>query len=155
MVKVGMDNFDRAILEVLQNNGQTPFTDLGEQVGLSPSACHKRVKALWDEQLISQQVAIIDEAKAGLKTSVFVQATLKNQQQATLNAFEKAVSRHREIMECYLMAGLSDYLMRILCRDGDDYERIHTEVLTRLPGVDRVTTNFAIRKVLRRTAVPL
>ena len=150
-----MDKFDRAILEILQNNGQTPFTDLGEQVGLSPSACHKRVKALWDENLISQQVAIIDEAKAGLKTSVFVQATLKNQQQATLTAFEKAVMRHREIMECYLMAGLSDYLMRILCRDGDDYERIHTEVLTRLPGVERVTTNFAIRKVLRRTAVPL
>lgn len=150
-----MDKFDRAILEILQNNGQTPFTDLGEQVGLSPSACHKRVKALWDEDLISQQVAIIDEAKAGLKTSVFVQATLKNQQQATLTAFEKAVMRHREIMECYLMAGLSDYLMRILCRDGDDYERIHTEVLTRLPGVERVTTNFAIRKVLRRTAVPL
>lgn len=150
-----MDQFDRAILEVLQVNGQTPFTEIGDQVGLSPSACHKRVRALWDAKVISQQVAIVDEARAGLKTSVFVQATLKNQQQATLNAFEKAVARHGEIMECYLMAGLSDYLMRILCRDGADYERIHTDVLTRLPGVDRVITNFAIRKVLRRTAVPL
>ena len=150
-----MDKFDRAILEVLQTNGQTPFTELGEAVGLSPSACHKRVRALWDSGLISRQVAIIDETKAGLKTSVFVQATLKNQQQATLTAFEKAVARHREIMECYLMAGLSDYLMRIVCRDGDEYERIHKEVLTKLPGVERVNTNFAIRKVLRRTAVPI
>ena len=113
-----MDRFDRAILNVLQEDGQTPFTDLGEQVGLSPSACHKRVKELWRTGVITQQVALVDEREAGLETSVFVQATLKNQQQATLTAFEKAVTRHREIMECYLMAGLSDYLLRILCRDG-------------------------------------
>jgi Lrp/AsnC family transcriptional regulator, leucine-responsive regulatory protein len=150
-----MDRFDIAIPKVLQENAQTPFNELGEQVGLSPSACHKRVKGLWREGLITQEVVLVDERAAGLETSVFVQATLKNQQQATLNAFEKAVTLHREIMECYLMAGLSDYLLRILCRDGADYERIHTEILTRLPGVDRVITNFAIRKVFRRTAVPL
>lgn len=150
-----MDKFDVAILQVLQEDAQTPFTELGEQVGLSPSACHKRVKELWRTGVITQQVVLVDERAAGLETSVFVQATLKNQQQTTLNAFEKAVTHHREIMECYLMAGLSDYLLRILCRDGADYERIHTEILTRLPGVDRVITNFAIRKVFRRTAVPL
>jgi len=150
-----MDKFDAAILNVLQEDGQTPFTELGERVGLSPSACHKRVKELRQSGMIAQQVVIVDERKAGLETSVFVQATLKNQQQATLEAFEKAVSHHREIMECYLMSGLSDYLLRILCRDGADYERIHAAILTRLPGVDRVITNFSIRKVLRRTAVPL
>ncbi len=150
-----MDEFDAAILNVLQEDGQTPFSDLGEQVGLSPSACHKRVKDLKAAGVITQHVALVDERKIGLETSVFVQATLKNQQQATLNTFEEAVRRHREIMECYLMAGLSDYLLRILCRDGADYERIHADILTRLPGVDRVITNFSIRKVLRRTAVPL
>lgn len=149
------DKFDTAILEILQEDGQCSFSDLGDRVGLSPSACHKRVKELWRQGVITQQVALVDEREVGLETSVFVQATLKNQQQATLNAFEKAVTLHREIMECYLMAGLSDYLLRILCRDGADYERIHNEILTRLPGVDRVITNFAIRKVFRRTAVPL
>ncbi len=150
-----MDEFDAAILNVLQEDGQTPFTELGEQVGLSPSACHKRVKELRRSGVIAQQVVIVDERKLGMETSVFIQATLKNQRQATLTAFEKAVLLHREIMECYLMAGLSDYLLRILCRDGADYERIHADILTRLPGVDRVITNFSIRKVLRRTAVQL
>ncbi len=150
-----MDEFDIAILNILQEDGQTPFTNLSDAIGLSPSACHKRVKDLRQAGMIAQHVVIVDERKAGLETSVFVQATLKNQQQATLTAFEKAVTRHREIMECYLMAGLSDYLLRILCRDGADYERIHAEILTRLPGVDRVISSFSIRKVLRRTAVPL
>jgi len=150
-----MDRFDIAILHVLQEDARTPFAELGEQVGLSPSACHKRVKELWRSGIITQEVVLVDEREAGLETSVFVQATLKNQQQSTLNAFEKAVTLHPEIMECYLMAGLSDYLLRILCRDGADYERIHTEILTRLPGVDRVITNFAIRKVFRRTATPI
>ena len=150
-----MDKFDVAILNILQEDGQTSFSELGDKVGLSPSACHKRVKELWGAGAITQQVVIVDERKAGLETSVYVQATLKNQHQTTLTAFERAVARHREIMECYLMAGVSDYLLRILCRDGADYERIHTEILTQLPGVDRVVSNFAIRKVLRRTAVPL
>lgn len=150
-----MDKFDIAILNILQDNGQTPFAELGERVGLSPSACHKRVAALREAGVITRTVTLVDERRAGLETSVFVQATLKNQQQATLHVFEEAVARHREIMECYLMAGLSDYLLRILCRDGADYERIHTNILTRLPGVDRVVTNFAIRNVLRRTAAPL
>ena len=150
-----MDDFDAAILNVLQEDGQVPFAELGARVGLSSSACHKRVKELRRNGVISHHVAIVNERKAGLETSVFVQATLKNQREETLVDFEKAVARHREIMECYLMAGLSDYLLRILCRDGSDYERIHAQILTRLPGVERVISNFAIRKVLRRTAVPL
>ena len=150
-----LDDFDRAILKILQADGQTSFSELGERVGLSPSACHKRVADLRASGVITQTVTLLDERLAGLETSVFVQATLKNQQRATLETFEKAVARHDEIMECYLMAGLSDYLLRILCRDGAHYERIHNDILTQLPGVDRVVTNFSIRKVLRRTAVPL
>ena len=150
-----MDDFDRAILNVLQEDGLTPFSDLGDKVGLSPSACHKRVSELRRSGVVTQYVALVDEQRVGLETSVFVHATLKNQQQSTLKEFEEAVLRHSEIMECFLMAGLSDYILRILCRDGADYERIHAEILTRLPGVDRVVSNFAIRKVFRRTAIPL
>ena len=100
----GLDAFDRAILKILQANGQTSFSELGDRVGLSPSACHKRVADLREAGVITQTVTLIDERLAGLETSVFVQATLKNQQQATLAVFEKAVARHDEIMECYLMA---------------------------------------------------
>ena len=150
-----MDRFDIELLELLQMDGQASFNKLGEAVGLSPSACHKRVKEMQKSGLLSGQVAIVDEQRAGLKTSAFVQATLKDQKEETLAAFEKAVRNHREIMECYLMSGEMDYLLRILCRDGSDYERIHKEILTRLPGVERVITNFAIRKIFRRTAVPL
>ena len=150
-----MDNFDTHILALLQEDGQLPFAQLGEKVGLSPSACHKRVKEMQKSGLIARHVAIIDEHRAGLKTSAFVQATLKDQKEETLTGFERAVANHREIMECYLMSGDSDYLLRILCEDGSDYERIHKDILTRLPGVERVITNFAIRKVFRRTAVPL
>ncbi len=150
-----MDRFDEQLLEILQGDSQASFTQLGEQIGLSPSACHKRVKEMQRSGLIARQVAIVDEHQAGLKTSAFVAATLKDQKEETLAIFERAVSQHREIMECYLMGGDSDYLLRILCKDGADYERIHKQILTRLPGVERVITNFAIRKVFRRTAVPL
>ena len=150
-----MDNFDKSLLSILQEDCQTSFSTLGEKVGLSPSACHKRVKEMEKSGLIARQVVIVDEHLSGLKTSAFVQATLKDQKEETLAAFENAIRKHHEIMECYLMSGDSDYLLRILCRDGTDYERIHKQILTRLPGVERVITNFAIRKVFRRTAIPL
>jgi DNA-binding Lrp family transcriptional regulator len=149
-----LDEFDVKILRALERNCKASFNDIAAEVGLSPSACHKRLKAIEESGIISSYVAIIAEEKVGLKTNVFVQVTLKSQKEETLTAFENSVSRHREIMECYLMAGLSDYMLRILCKDAEDYERIHNQILTRLPGVDRVLTNFAIRKVLRRTAVP-
>lgn len=150
----GLDAFDHRILAALQRNGKASFNDIAAEVGLSPSACHKRLKAIEERGLIAGYVAIVAEEKVGLKTHVFVQVTLKSQKEDVLAAFEKSVGRHREIMECYLMAGQSDYMLRILCRDAEDYERVHNQILTRLPGVDRVQTNFAIRKVLRRTAVP-
>ena len=150
-----MDHFDKQLLDILQGDSQFSFSQLGEKVGLSASACHKRVKEMEKSGLIARQVVIVDEQEAGLKTSAFVQATLKDQKEETLATFEKAIANHREIMECYLMGGDSDYLLRILCQDGADYERIHKQILTRLPGVERVITNFAIRKVFRRTAVPL
>ncbi|MDE2013207.1 MAG: Lrp/AsnC family transcriptional regulator [Alphaproteobacteria bacterium] len=150
-----IDRFDKAILGQLQADSRLTFNEIGERVGLSPSACHKRVKAMEEAGLIAGYVAIVAEEQAQLRTSVFVQISLASQKQEVLEAFERAVSGHEEIMECFLMAGLSDYLLRVLCRDGEDYERLHNTILVRLPGVERVVSNFAIRKVLRRTAVPL
>ncbi|MEO1311402.1 MAG: Lrp/AsnC family transcriptional regulator [Pseudomonadota bacterium] len=150
-----IDQKDRLLLSALQENARLSFAELGERAGLSPSACHKRVKALEEGGVIHHYAALVSEDRAGLRTSVFVQATLNEQTEDALSRFEAAVARRPEITECYLMAGSSDYLMRVLCRDAGDFERVHRDVLTRLPGVARVMSNFAIRKVFRRSAVPL
>lgn len=151
--KIVFDPIDEKILAALQADCKSSFAELAEMVGLSPSACHKRLKAIEECGVIEGYVAILLEDKVGLKSHIFVQVTLKSQKEDVLSAFEKAVARHDEIMECYLMAGDSDFFLRILCHDTEDYERIHNEILTRLPGVDRIRSNFAIRKVFRRTAI--
>ena len=149
------DAKDRQILTLLQAHGRLSNADLAEQVGLSASACHRRVKALEASGIIAGYVALLDEAALGRTSSVFVQVTLSNQRTENLSHFEDAVARCPEIMECYLTTGEADYLLRVLVHDAADYERIHHEVLTRLPGVTRVVSNFAIRRVFRRTAVAL
>ncbi|GAB4149249.1 MAG: Lrp/AsnC family transcriptional regulator [Sphingomonadales bacterium] len=150
-----MDSFDRRILAYLQRDCRASLADIAADVGLSASACHKRIKAIEARGLIDAYSAIIDEEAVGLRTHIFAQVTLKSQHEAVLTEFETAVQRHGDIMECYLMAGTSDYLLRIVCRDVEDYERIHKQILTRLPGVDRLMSNFAIRKIFRRSNVPL
>lgn len=154
-VDTPLDRRDLILLKALQEDARLSFAELGGRAGLSASACHKRVKSLEEAGVIRQYAALVSEERAGLKTSVFVQATLNEQTEETLARFEAAVSRRPEITECYLMAGASDYLMRVLCRDAEDFERVHRDVLTRLPGVARVMSNFAIRKVFRRSAVPI
>lgn len=151
----GLDSFDAKILSILQADGRITNHELGERVGLSSSSCHRRVKALEEEGVIDGYRAIVKEEAVGLTLSVFVQITLKNQNTDILDVFEKAVCGHKEIMECYLMSGQFDYLLRVVARNSKDYERIHNHVLTRLPGVDRVVTSFAIRNVSKRTDLPL
>ena len=150
-----MDKFDTEILSFLQLNGRASFQEVGEVAGLSLSACHKRVKALEKDGVIERYAAIVNEDRIGLRTSTYVQVRLKDQQQETLDAFEAQVVTHPEIMDCVLMAGDWDYLIRILCNGVQDYERIHHDILTALPGVERVNSNFALRTVCRRTEVPL
>jgi len=150
-----MDKFDTEILSFLQLNGRASFQEVGEIAGLSLSACHKRVKALEKDGVIERYAAIVNEDRIGLRTSTYVQVRLKDQQQETLDAFEAQVVTHPEIMDCVLMAGDWDYLIRILCNGVQDYERIHHDILTALPNVERVNSNFALRTVCRRTEVPL
>ncbi len=150
-----LDAIDRQILTLLQAAGRLSNADLADKVGLSPSACHRRVKALENAGIIADYVAILDEAAFGRTSSVFVQVTLDNQRTENLSHFEEAVAACPEIMECYLTTGEADYHLRVLVRDAADYEHVHHKVLTRLPGVTRVVSNFAIRRVFRRTALPV
>ena len=150
-----IDETDRKILKNLQENGQLTNAQLSERVHLSPSACHRRIKNLEEKGIIFKYVAIISARKLGYKTSVFVQVTLDNQRRETLEKFEQHVLNVDEVMECHLMGGQADYIMRVLVEGPQEYESLHQNVLTRLPGVSRIISNFAIRSVVRRHSLKL
>ncbi|MDJ0906422.1 MAG: Lrp/AsnC family transcriptional regulator [Woeseiaceae bacterium] len=150
-----MDRYDRHILEALQQDGRISNKQLAEQVNLSESACLRRVRALEDGGTIQRYVAMLSQDKVGVSGDVLVHIGLHREEQSELAAFEEAVRQIPEVMECYLMTGEFDYLLRVVVADMADFERIHKEELTRLPGVARVNSSVAIRKVLKRTALPL
>ncbi|WP_300529389.1 Lrp/AsnC family transcriptional regulator [Maricaulis sp.] len=150
-----LDDIDIAILNELQSNGRLTNAELAERAGLSPSACHRRVKALEGAGIIDRYVAILSEEALGRGITVYVQVTLDNQKRDTLLGFEAAVEAVPEVMECYLMSGEADYLVRVLVRDANDYERVHREVLSALPGVARLHSSFTIRRVFSRTEMPV
>ncbi len=145
-----LDRIDRAILREMQANARISNADLSGKIGLSPSACLRRVQLLERSGLINGYTVLIDEERMGYSASIFVQIELDRQNEDALQAFEAAVEDCPEIVECYLMAGQSDYIMRVLVQDLKDYERIHQQSLSRLPGVARLHSNFSIRNVVRR-----
>lgn len=149
------DAVDRIVLEALQREGRISNADLAERAGLSASACHRRVKALEAAGVISGYVAILNAEAVGRGLTVIVLVTLENQKRETLERFERAVAEVDEVMECYLTTGAEDYLLRLMVRDARDYERVHRERLSGLPGVARLISNIAMRKVFVRTAVKL
>lgn len=150
-----MDRYDRQILALLQDDGRISNKQLAERVSLSESACLRRVRALEDQGIIQRYVAMLSQDKVGVPGDVLVHIGLHREEQSELAAFEQAVRLIPEVMECYLMTGEFDYLLRVVVADMADFERIHKEELTRLPGVARVNSSVAIRKVLKRTALPL
>jgi len=152
---ISLDRKDRAILHELQRDGRLSNVALAERVRLSESACLRRVKRLEESGLVARYALIVDQARAGLPGNVFVQITLNRQQQEDLSRFEQAVAGVPEVMECYLMSGDADYLLRVVVADTADFERIHSEHLTRLPGVARVHSSFALRTVAKKTELPL
>ena len=152
---VELDSFDQKLLRLLQKRGRASYVDMAEAVNLSESACLRRVRALEEAGVISRYAAVIDERAVGLPLSVFVTVTLSSQAEATLSAFEKAIAGVREVAECYLMTGGSDYLLRLVVRDVDDLERVHAQELTRIPGVVRVSSSIALRTVVKRAELPL
>ena len=150
-----LDAVDVAILSVLQHDGRITNAKLADRVNLSPSATLRRTRALEDAGVIDGYVALIGAAAVGRPTSVFVEISLSSQREDELDAFEAAIRETPEVMECHLMAGDADYLVKVQCADVADYERIHRQYLAVLPGVTRVRTSFALRTVLATTALDL
>ena len=147
-----LDDTDRAILRLLRAEGRMSNADLAQAVGLSASACLRRVRLLEHRGIIRGYTALIEEAAPRDLVVVIVQITLDRQTDEHLKRFEEAVRRCPEVRECYLMTGIADYLLRVEARDAADYERIHKEALSRMPGVARIQSSFAIRTVIRGTA---
>ena len=152
---VALDDTDRKMIRALQGDGRMTNADLAKAVNLSESACLRRLRALEAAQVISRYAAIVNERAVGLPISVFVTVTLSSQSEAALTAFETAISTVPEVVECYLMTGGSDYLLRLVVRDVDDLERVHSRELTRRPGVTRVSSSVAMRTVVKRGALPV
>lgn len=142
------DGIDDKIIRLLRADGRMSNAKLAEEVGLSPSACLRRLHLLEHSGVIRGYTAIIDQPDVEKPTVVIVQITLERQTEEYLRRFEQEVRKHPEVQECYLMTGMADYLLRVEARDSGDYERIHTELLSRLPGVARIQSNFAIRSVV-------
>jgi DNA-binding Lrp family transcriptional regulator len=143
------DETDRAMLRALRADGRMSNAALAEAVGLSPSACLRRLRLLEHRGVIRGYTAIIEETAPREGVVVIVQITLERQTDESMKRFEAAVRRCPEVRECYLMTGMSDYLLRVEARDAADYERIHKDALSRMPGVARIQSSFAIRSVIR------
>ncbi|WP_353472899.1 Lrp/AsnC family transcriptional regulator [Salipiger sp. H15] len=150
-----LDDTDRRILRALQKQGRMSNAELSEKVNLSPSACHRRVQRLEAEGYVKDYVALLDARKLGLASTVFVEIRLSAQADEVLDAFEKAVARVPAVLECHLMAGTADYILKVVAEDTEDFARIHRQYLTRLPGVAQMQSSFALRTVFKTTALPL
>jgi Lrp/AsnC family transcriptional regulator, leucine-responsive regulatory protein len=147
----GLDDLDSAILRYLGHNGRATNYEVGEAVGLSASAASRRVLALENAGVIRGYRALVDDRFFGRRMTVYIRVTLKRQSAAVLGAFETAVRRCREIVSCHLMAGQYDYMLVARVADIGDYGRLHQNELSRLPGVTRIETSFALRDVLERS----
>lgn len=148
-----LDATDRRILAALQKDARITNAELSERVNLSPSACYRRVQRLEEDGLIAAYVALLDARKMGKPTTVFVEITLNSQAEDLLDAFEREVARVPDILECHLMAGSADYLLKIMAEDTEDFARIHRRYLARLPGVRQMQSSFALRTVVQTTAL--
>jgi len=150
-----LDETDIRILKVLQAEGRTSNAELSERVNLSPSACHRRIQRLEDEGMIAGYVALLNPEKLGRKTVVYVEITLSGQKDEILTAFENGVAKIPDVLECHLMAGAADYLLKVVAKDAEDFARIHRRYLASLPGVQGMQSSFSLKTVQQTTALPL
>ncbi|WDR05310.1 Lrp/AsnC family transcriptional regulator [Devosia rhodophyticola] len=150
-----LDAVDRKLLRALQQDSRKSVQQLGDIAGLSASACHRRLKALEEHGIVAGYQAVLNASALGLSMQFFIEVGLTSQSEAVLEAFEAAVLDIPEVLECHLMAGQSDYILRVICRDHEDFERLHRRLSARLPGVARVHSNMSIRTVKARSGLPL
>ena len=150
-----LDRIDHAILNHLQRDGRATSGELGDVAGLSPSPAHRRQKLLEEGGIIRGYVALLDQERVGLPVNVFVSVRLSAQTEDHLAAFEAAIRDLPEVMECYVMSGASDYLLRVVAPDLGAYEEFLRTRLTRIQGVRGVESAFALKRVTYRTSLPL
>lgn len=150
-----LDRIDLAILHRLQRAGRTPVSELADAVGLSPSPCLRRVRRLEEAGLIRGYAAVLDPRHLGLGVNVFVSVTLTDQAQPGLEAFEAQLTRCPEVLECYLMTGDFDYLLRVVAPDLDAFHHFLTGTLTQIPNVANIKSSFALKQVSHHQALPL
>ena len=150
-----MDYIEYKILSTLQKNARLTNLELAKQVGLSASPCLRRVKALENTGIISGYSAIIDQNKVDLSVNVFVQVSLERQSEEGLEVFEEKIIEYHEVMEAYLMTGEADYLLRIVVKDLQTYEKFLKENLTRIPGISSIRSYFSLKQVTRKYNLPI
>jgi Lrp/AsnC family leucine-responsive transcriptional regulator len=150
-----MDDIDRHILKTLQEDARITNAELADKVGLSAAPCLRRVRALEESGVIRKHVTLLDPKAINLGVTVFVQITLDLQVENRLEVFEKAILRRPEVLECYLMTGDSDYLLRVVVHDVEAYEQFLKQSLTRLEGVAGIKSSFALKQVKYSTVLPL
>lgn len=150
-----LDAIDRRLLAILQHNGRLTATELAERVGLTTSPCLRRLRLLEESGVIRGYSALLDQEKVGLPVSVFVSIKLERQNEEGLRLFETAVRDCPEVLDCYLMTGPRDYLLRVVARDLADYERFVKETLTRIEGIANIESSFALGQVKHSNVLPV
>lgn len=155
MLNDALDLTDWRLLALLQQDARISNVELADKVGLSPSPCLNRVRSLEESGYISRYVTLLDPQRVGLKVSVFIQVTLEKQIEPALEVFEKAIRERPEVMECYLMTGEADYLLRVVVADLQALERFILQFLSRVPGVGNIKSSFSLKQVKYQTALPL
>lgn len=155
MPKSSLDDTDLRLLKTVQENARLSNVDLAERVGLSASPCLRRMRHLEESGVIKGYMTLIDQNAVGLPVSVFISVTLKEQSERALDEFEGRIRALPEVMECYLMTGTADYLLRVVTADLAAYERFLKEHLTRIPAIASIQSSFALKQVSFRTALPL
>ena len=155
MQKIDLDQTDRRILGILQTEAGATATEIGERIGLSQSACWRRIQRLRDEGVIKDQPAILDREKVGLSTMVFAHVKLTTHGRTNITDFADAVRQYPEVLECYVVLGNVDFLLRIVTEDIKDYERFMYEKLSQLPGVQEVNSSIALSEIKHTTVLPI
>lgn len=150
-----MDNIDRKILSHLQNDARVTNVSLAESVNLSPAPCLRRVRDLEKEGIIRSYTTLLDPDKVGWGVSVFIEVALEKQVMNSLQVFEETINGYPEVMECYLMTGTSDYLLRVVARDLKSLQAFITDKLAGIPGVANMRSSIALKQVKYKTELPI
>ena len=150
-----IDQADRKILNLLQNQPGINATAIGEKIGLSQSACWRRLQRMRDEGLIMEQAVVLDREKVGLTVMVFARVKLNSQGRSNVSEFADAVRTYPEVLDCYVLMGTDDFLLRIVAKDIKAYERFFFERLSQLPGVQEITSSIALSEIKHTSVLPI